>query len=104
MSGLSRLVTELWAGCDDGSCRPVSTLRAVLRCGDPRDSLSSFPYVSEHFSFHLFFVSCGFLYWAVFSVIMGAGCSWAPNSGTRLRGEGTALHQTYKQSFLCRFV
>ena len=29
ISGLVRLFTELWAGSDDGSSRPVSILRAV---------------------------------------------------------------------------
>jgi len=43
--GLSRLFTELWAGSDEGSSWPASTLRAVLRCGDPRDSVSRFRYV-----------------------------------------------------------
>jgi len=55
MSGLSRLFTESWAGCDDGRSRPASTLRAMLRYGGPRDSVSRFRYVFEYFTFHLFF-------------------------------------------------
>ena len=61
ISGSSRLFTGLWAGTDDGSNRPASTLRTVLMCGGRRDSASRFHYVFEYFRFHLFLyrvVSC----------------------------------------------
>jgi hypothetical protein len=61
ISRLSRLFTELWAGFDDGSSRPASTLRAVLTCVGRRDLASRFRYVFEYFRIHLFLfrtVSC----------------------------------------------
>jgi hypothetical protein len=82
MSRLSRLFTDLWAGCDDGCSRPASTLRAVLSCGGCRDSASRFRYVSSTLGFICF---C-FVWFPVLGRIFSENGGWV-FMGPKLRGQ-----------------